>query len=47
VRARGIFDPRSLAALRDGFREGAGSAGHTLWSLIVLEAWMRWANSSM
>ena len=42
VRDRGVFKPEAIAALRASFDAGDGSAGHTLWSLIVLEAWMRW-----
>jgi asparagine synthase (glutamine-hydrolysing) len=39
---RGIFDPRLLADLRKSFEAGASDSAHTLWSLSVLEAWMRW-----
>ncbi len=47
VRARGMLRPDAVAKLRESLRAGDGSAGHTLWSLIVLEAWMRWLDGAV
>jgi asparagine synthase (glutamine-hydrolysing) len=42
VRARGLLDPAGVARLRDRFDAGHGEVGHVLWSLLVVEAWLRW-----
>jgi asparagine synthase (glutamine-hydrolysing) len=42
VRARGLLSPRAVARLREAFEAGRGEVGHVLWSLLVLEAWLRW-----
>jgi asparagine synthase (glutamine-hydrolysing) len=42
VRARGMFAPAAIASLRQQFDAGHGEEGLTLWSLLVLEAWLRW-----
>jgi asparagine synthase (glutamine-hydrolysing) len=42
VRARGLFAPPAVAGLRQQFAAGHGEVGLTLWSLLVLEAWLRW-----
>jgi asparagine synthase (glutamine-hydrolysing) len=42
VRSRGILAPEGVARLRKAFDEGRGEVGHVLWSLLVLEAWLRW-----
>jgi asparagine synthase (glutamine-hydrolysing) len=46
VRERGLFRPAEVSRLRRGFAEGQLDVGHTLWSLIILEAWLRWLPSS-
>ncbi len=42
VRARGILAPAGVARLRSAFDASHGEVGHVLWSLLVLEAWLRW-----
>jgi asparagine synthase (glutamine-hydrolysing) len=42
VRARGILVPEGVSRLRKAFDDGHGEVGHVLWSLLVLEAWLRW-----
>jgi asparagine synthase (glutamine-hydrolysing) len=42
VRARGVFAWSAIGALRDQLRAGDASQAHTLWSVVVAEAWMRW-----
>ena len=42
VRARGWFRPEAVAEMRRGFESTRLDVAHTLWSMIVLEAWQRW-----
>jgi asparagine synthase (glutamine-hydrolysing) len=42
VRDRGLFSPRAVEGLRSRFAAGHGADGHILWSLLVLEEWLRW-----
>jgi asparagine synthase (glutamine-hydrolysing) len=42
VRAHGILAPKGVTRIRKAFDEGHGEVGHVLWSLLVLEAWLRW-----
>src|SRR5208283_2327662 len=42
VRERGLLSPSAVRTMRNEFAEGRGEVGHVLWSLLVLEAWMRW-----
>jgi asparagine synthase (glutamine-hydrolysing) len=42
VRDRGVFAPAAVARIRDEFTAGRGEASHSIWSLVVLEAWWRW-----
>jgi asparagine synthase (glutamine-hydrolysing) len=42
VRERALLRPEAVAQLRNAFKDGHGEVGHVLWSLLVLEAWLRW-----
>ncbi len=42
MRERGIFAPSAVKELRDGLRAGQAEMAHSLWSIVVAEAWMRW-----
>jgi asparagine synthase (glutamine-hydrolysing) len=41
VRARGLFEPAAVAALRREHLAGAGAHADRLWTLMMLELWMR------
>jgi asparagine synthase (glutamine-hydrolysing) len=40
VEARGLFDPRAVAALREALESGRDDTSYQIWSLLVLELWM-------
>jgi asparagine synthase (glutamine-hydrolysing) len=42
LRRRGWFRPDAVARVRQGFERGLQDAAYTVWSLVVLEAWLRW-----
>ena len=42
VRARGIFAPAAVKEMRDAIRNGRAEGAHSLWAIVVAEAWMRW-----
>jgi asparagine synthase (glutamine-hydrolysing) len=42
TRDRGVFSPTAVKELRDAFGEGQLDTAHSLWSIVVAEAWMRW-----
>lgn len=41
VRDRGIFRPEAVGSMRAAYLAGRSNDALTLWSLVVLEAWMR------
>lgn len=41
VAARGFFDPRAIAALREADRTGQADHSYRLWALLTLELWMQ------
>src|SRR4030095_12788887 len=41
VRARGLFDPYAVEALRRQHLSGARTHADRLWTLMMLELWMR------
>ncbi len=45
VRERGVFAWESINALRQALREGRADVAHSLWSVVVVEAWMRWLSA--
>jgi asparagine synthase (glutamine-hydrolysing) len=45
VRRRAVFAWRAVQDLVDRFRAGDGSAAYVLWSVVVVEAWMRWLDA--
>jgi asparagine synthase (glutamine-hydrolysing) len=45
VHARGVFAPSVVRGLRDGLRAGQAEVAHSLWSIVVAEAWMRWLDN--
>jgi asparagine synthase (glutamine-hydrolysing) len=47
VRARGIFRTDAVAKMRAELTSGSGAAAHPIWSLVVLEAWMRWLDAAI
>jgi asparagine synthase (glutamine-hydrolysing) len=46
VRDRGLLRPEAVAELRRGFTESRLDVALTLWSLVVLEAWLQWLDRS-
>lgn len=42
VRSRGWFRPDVVAKMRRGMEDATLDVAHTLWSMVVLEAWQRW-----
>jgi asparagine synthase (glutamine-hydrolysing) len=42
IRERGVFASSAVKELRDGFAAGYVEMAHSLWSIVVAEAWMRW-----
>jgi asparagine synthase (glutamine-hydrolysing) len=42
VRSCGVLAPAGVSRLREAFDAGHGEVGHVLWSLLVLQAWLRW-----
>ena len=45
LRHRGLLEPSAVANLRSMFDAGHGEQGHAIWSLLVLEAWLRWLDT--
>jgi asparagine synthase (glutamine-hydrolysing) len=41
LRQRGIFEPATIARMRQADRSGAADHSYRLWALITLELWMR------
>jgi asparagine synthase (glutamine-hydrolysing) len=46
VRRRGLLVRTAVSDLRDAFAAGRQDAAYTIWSLVVLEAWLRWLEAS-
>ena len=42
VRDRGLLSVEAVEDLRRTFEGGRSDAAHTIWSIVVLEAWLRW-----
>ena len=41
LRDRGLFDPGAVAAMKSEHLDGRRSHGDRLWTLMMLELWMR------
>lgn len=46
VEDRGIFSSRAISRLRTAFSKGSVDVAYALWSIVALEAWMRWLDGA-